>query len=154
MKYCNNCGKKVSESAKFCGKCGAKLAELSSGQINSVQTKKNLIGLYISTFKKFGTCRGRASQKEYWNFVLFNFLIGFTLGFIEAILGINSESSESILVSLFQLAVFIPSITVGVRRMHDSGKRGWWLLVPLANLYFILRKGNDGENKYGQKPIN
>jgi uncharacterized membrane protein YhaH (DUF805 family) len=50
------------------------------------------------------------------------------------------------------LAVLIPSIAVGVRRMHDVGKSGWFLLIPIYNLILALSEGEKGDNKYGPDP--
>lgn len=76
-------------------------------------------GESISTcFKKYATFDGRATRSEYWWFVLFTFLVSLGLGiFSEALSGV------------FSLAVLLPSIAVGVRRLHDIDKSGWFLLV-------------------------
>lgn len=78
-----------------------------------------------------------------------NFLISILLG----ILGLDLISS------LFSLAIIIPSIAVGVRRMHDIGKSGWFLLLGLIPLigwiiliYFYAKEGDAGPNQYGPNP--
>jgi len=107
---------------------------------------------YLIVLKKYAVFSGRARRKEYWMFVLFNTLIAFILGVIEGITGINSGSDDSILAGIYQLAVFIPTIAVGVRRMHDVGKNGWFLLIPIYNLILAIGEGNKGDNKYGADP--
>ena len=73
----------------------------------------------------YANFNGRARRKEYWMFALFNFLISFVIGFIGGIM------EFTLLGTIYSLAVFIPSIAVAVRRMHDVGKSGWFILLPL-----------------------
>ena len=107
---------------------------------------------YLAVLKKYAVFSGRARRKEYWMFCLFNIIIGFILGVIEGIAGINSGNNGSILPSIYQLAILIPSIAVGVRRMHDVGKSGWFLLIPIYNLILTVTEGNKGDNQYGTDP--
>jgi len=88
---------------------------------------------------------GRARKKEYWTFFIFNLIITFVLEFIEG-------SDVNLLTNIYELAVFIPSIAVGVRRMHDINKSGWYLLIPIYNLILTLTDGTKGDNKYGPDP--
>jgi uncharacterized membrane protein YhaH (DUF805 family) len=83
---------------------------------------------------------------------LFNAIIAFALGFTEGITNINPESDDSILANIYELAVLIPSIAVGVRRMHDVGKSGWYLLIPFYNLILACTEGTKDENEYGANP--
>ena len=80
-------------------------------------------------------------------FVLFNILISFVVGFICGFIGVPE------LANLYSLAVLVPSIAVGVRRMHDVGKSGWFLLIPIYNLILTVTEGEKGENEYGQEPV-
>jgi uncharacterized membrane protein YhaH (DUF805 family) len=57
-----------------------------------------------------------------------------------------------ILSTIYSFAVLLPSIAVGVRRMHDVGKSGWFLLIPIYNLVLALTDSESGENKYGPNP--
>ena len=107
---------------------------------------------YIQALKKYAVFSGRARRKEYWMFFLFNILIAVALGFVEGILGIAAESDESILAGIYQLAILIPSIAVGVRRMHDTDHSGWWLLLPIVNLVFAVTDGTRGDNRFGPDP--
>ncbi len=93
-------------------------------------------------FKKYATFQGRARRKEYWMFFLFNSLIYFAIGFL----------GFSELALLYYLVVLIPSIAVAVRRMHDVGKSGWFVLIPLYNFILAITEGNKGENEYGPDP--
>lgn len=107
---------------------------------------------YIQVLKKYAVFSGRARRKEYWMFFLFNILIAFALGIVEGILGIASESDQSVLATIYQLAILIPSISVGVRRMHDTDHSGWWLLVPIVNFVFAVIEGTRGDNRFGPDP--
>lgn len=107
---------------------------------------------YLTVLKKYAVFSGRARRKEYWMFFLFNILIAVALGLMEGILGITPESDESVLVTIYQLAILIPAIAVGVRRMHDTDHSGWWLLFPIVNLVFAVREGQKGENRFGPDP--
>lgn len=107
---------------------------------------------YTEPLKKYAVFNGRAGREEYWYFFLFNFIIVFVLGLIEGLLGIAPESDDSIFANIYSLAVLIPSIAVGVRRMHDIDKSGWYILIPLYDLILALRKGTEGDNKYGSDP--
>jgi uncharacterized membrane protein YhaH (DUF805 family) len=102
---------------------------------------------YLKVVKdNYANFKGRASREEYWMFVLFNFIFIIALSFIEVFLfGLYS----SILSNIYYLAVLVPTIAVGVRRMHDTGKSGWFLLIPIYNLILAVTSGESGENQYG-----
>jgi len=114
---------------------------------------------YLSTLKKYAVFRGRAQRKEYWMFFLYNMIIFFLLGVIEAIVGISPELDESILASIYALLLLLPSLAVGVRRLHDIGKSGWWMLLALIPVigtiilvFFFIKDGDMGTNQYGPNP--
>lgn len=104
-------------------------------------------------FEKYAAFEGRASRREFWYFILANFLISFILGFIEGIVtGAASmprmSNDGSALSNVYSLLVFIPSIAVSARRLHDIDKSGWWMLVPLYNLYLFFQRGHEGPNRF------
>ena len=102
------------------------------------------MGNAISTcFKKYATFSGRASRSEYWYFYLFYMII-----YIIGVIG-NVIVGVQYLHLLFLLPIFIPQLAVGVRRMHDVGRSGWFLLVPIYNLVLLCSSSNPGTNKYG-----
>lgn len=107
---------------------------------------------YIKVLKQYAVFNGRARRKEYWMFFLFNIIIVMILGFIEGIANINPTSDDSILANIYKLAILIPSIAVGVRRMHDVGKSGWFLLIPIYNFILAVTDGDKGSNEYGADP--
>lgn len=105
---------------------------------------------YLEVIKKYVDFDGRARRKEYWMFFLINLIISFLLGFVLALAGMGK--SGQMLVHLYQLAVLLPSIAVGVRRMHDTDHSGWWILLPIVNLIFACTEGTPGPNRFGQNP--
>jgi uncharacterized membrane protein YhaH (DUF805 family) len=109
--------------------------------------KRNLT---TSAYAQFS---GRASRSEYWWFFLGSFLIGIALGVIDAALG------SAVLTSLFVLGIIIPSIALNVRRLHDTGRSGWYVLLsliplfgPLVLLVFYASQGDKRANAYGPVP--
>jgi len=109
---------------------------------------------YLDVLKKYAVFSGRARRKEFWMFLLFNIIIAIVLGIIEGIIG-----SPGIIGMLYSLAVLIPSIAVSVRRLHDTDRTGWWVLIGLVPfigfivlLIFMVFDGTPGENQYGPSP--
>ncbi len=98
----------------------------------------------------YANFKGRASRQEYWMFALVNTLIAFGLSMIEGFTGIFGNNDESILANLYSLVVAIPSIAVGVRRMHDIGKSGWFLLIPIYNFILLVTDSDSDQNQYGE----
>jgi len=75
---------------------------------------------------KFVDFSGRARRSEYWYFALFTFLVGIVTGILDAILGTDYDNTSGGLVNtLVSLVLFLPSLAVGVRRLHDTGRSGW-----------------------------
>ena len=115
---------------------------------------------YFEVLKKYAVFTGRARRKEYWYFVLFNVLISIVLGFIDGVIGTyNPETGFGILGGVYTLAIILPSIAVGLRRLHDTGRSGWWMLIgfvpvigALVLLYFLVQDSKAGENQYGPWP--
>ncbi len=114
---------------------------------------------YTDVLKKYAVFSGRATRKEYWMFVLFNFIISIIIGIVGSLSSLVIRVDLSILSFLYLLAIIIPSIAVGVRRLHDTDHSGWWMfisLIPLVGtiilLVFLVTDSDAGENKYGQNP--
>lgn len=107
---------------------------------------------YIEVLKKYAVFSGRARRREFWTFFVISTSIVVVLSLFEAFAGIAPDARRSVLATIYQLAVLIPSIAVGVRRMHDSDHSGWWLLVPIVNLVYALSEGTRGDNKHGPDP--
>lgn len=108
---------------------------------------------YLHVLSNYAVFGGRARRSEYWYFALFYFIIAVVLYFIGAMI------KTALLYDLYVLATIIPSIAVTVRRLHDTGRSGWWwliLLVPVIGwivmLVFCLQEGQHGANQYGADP--
>jgi uncharacterized membrane protein YhaH (DUF805 family) len=93
---------------------------------------------YLMVIRKYATFSGRARRQEYWMFILFNFLIGIVLSIFDSVLGLNYDYSEyssgGMLNSLYNLFIFIPSLSVTVRRLHDVNKSGWLIGIMYIGL--------------------
>lgn len=109
---------------------------------------------YLEALKKYVVFEGRSPRIEFWMFTLFNFIICIVLSIISQVIGV-----KGILVSIYSLAIILPSISLTVRRIHDFGKTGWLalvLLVPFLNtlawLIFGLLPSQPESNQYGPEP--
>ena len=109
---------------------------------------------YVKVLQNYTGFQGRAARTEYWMFVLFNLIASIVLSIIQKILHLDPY-----LTSLYSLAVLLPSLAVGARRLHDTGKSGWWLLlslIPLVGaiilLVFMCQDSQDSENQHGPNP--
>jgi uncharacterized membrane protein YhaH (DUF805 family) len=114
---------------------------------------------YLEVLKKYAVFDGRARRKEYWMFSLVNMIIGFVLGLIEGFAGGGVSDGPGVLGTIYTLAVFIPAIAVAVRRLHDTDRSGWWLLIGLipligiiALIVFMVLDSEPGDNQYGPNP--
>lgn len=114
---------------------------------------------YMSAMRKYATFSGRAPRKEYWMFTLIYIIIAIVAGVLDAfIFGLAAESI-GILGGIVALVHIVPSIAVGVRRLHDTNRSGWWYLIifiPLIGilvmLYWMIKASDPGENQYGPNP--
>ncbi len=106
---------------------------------------------FLDAFQNYANFKGRSRRKAYWYFQLFFLIIYFGLA---GILGATEMLSLSFLVLIFVLGSLIPSLAVGVRRMHDAGKSGWFLLVPIYSLILACSDSEPGTNKWGPNPKN
>lgn len=89
-------------------------------------------------FENYANFNGRARRSEYWYFILFNALFSLALTIIDNLLGLNFGTAESgVLNTIYSLAVFIPSLAVSVRRLHDIGKSGWLLLITYGTIILL-----------------
>jgi uncharacterized membrane protein YhaH (DUF805 family) len=112
---------------------------------------------YLEVFKKYAVFGGRARRKEYWMFVLINLVITVVLILIDILIGTFSpQTGVGLLSGLYSLAVLIPFITVTVRRLHDTGRSGWSMLIGLIPiiggivlLIFMVQDSQPGANQYG-----
>lgn len=114
-------------------------------------------------FSKYVDFQGRARRSEYWFWVLF-VIIGYVIAVSIDLMVFGPVSSDGltfgVITSLFWLAILLPNLAVTIRRLHDSGKSGWWILISLVPLVggivlliFTLMPSEAGANKYGPNPI-
>ena len=116
--------------------------------------------IFLEPLHKYAVFEGRASRKEFWLFFLFVIVFSFFLGVIDVIIGTYSEDvGLGALSGLFTIIQIIPTIAVGVRRLHDTNKKGSWLFIVLIPLIgnilitvFFCLKSNDGDNRFGANP--
>ena len=115
---------------------------------------------YLHVLKNYATFSGRARRKEYWMFFLISALISIVLTLLDILLGTYSVEYEAGLFSgLYSLLILIPSIAVVVRRLHDTDRSGWWILISLIPLIgvivlfvFIGLDSQPGTNRFGANP--
>ena len=182
MAFCGNCGNKIDRDEKFCPGCGAandtivvpqKEQSAESGQKSQQASSSDMSFLRVSSMAdaialfqeyflnivltKFVLFTGRARRREFWMFTLINLIVGVIFAVLSAIPVIGRIFG---FVSwIFFLAVCIPSFALGVRRLHDTNRSGFKILlalIPIVGLVILLvwaaKEGTAGENKYGPDP--
>ena len=115
---------------------------------------------YLAVLKKYAVFSGRARRTEYWMFALINFIVSCELTGIDFAAGtMNQTLYVGLFEGIYSLAVIIPGIAVSVRRLHDTGRSGWWLLIAcvpcigaLVLLYFLVSDSTPGDNRFGPNP--
>lgn len=119
---------------------------------------------YIKAFENYFNFKGRARRKEFWFFVLFQLIILILIYIIQFVLfyeffdEIEKKYDAYILLEFFILITLIPFLSVTVRRLHDTGSSGFWLIalfIPIISvvpLAYLLIKGNGETNKFGENP--
>lgn len=114
---------------------------------------------YMQALKKYAVFSGRSRRKEYWFFVLWYTIIIIGLGILDSILGTQTAKGIGLLGTLYGLALLIPSLAVTVRRLHDTGRTGWWILIGLIPilgwivlLVFMFLDSQPGSNEHGPSP--
>lgn len=107
---------------------------------------------FVGALKKYADFKGRARRKEYWMFVLIYILMIIGLTVIDVVVGTGFLSS------ILSLLLFVPSISIAARRLHDTGRTGWWQLIALIPLIgaiiliIFLAQDSHDDNDYGQNP--
>jgi uncharacterized membrane protein YhaH (DUF805 family) len=112
------------------------------------------VNWYLAVLKNYAGFSGRARRTEYWMFFLINLIIVIVLDLIGMAIKVST-----LLGGIYGLAVLIPGLAVGIRRLHDTGRSGWWLLISLIPLVgtiilivFLATEGQPGENQHGPNP--
>ncbi|WP_420854557.1 DUF805 domain-containing protein [Sneathiella marina] len=126
-----------------------------------------MVGAVKSVLSNYVNFSGRAARPEYWWWALAVFIIMFIAGILDAVviapmLGLNAvdDASVSPLSVIILLAIFLPNLAVAVRRLHDTDRSGWWILlflVPIIGFFLLLfwyvSKGTEGDNRFGPPPV-
>lgn len=115
---------------------------------------------YIEALRKYAVFYGRSRRKEFWFFFLFNLLFSLALTMADDALGtLNKEAGIGVLSGIYTAAVFLPGLAVAVRRLHDIGRSGWWVLIGLIPvvgtivlLFLFMLDSQPGDNRFGQNP--
>lgn len=121
------------------------------------------MNLMFEPLRKYATFTGRARRMEFWLFWLFTFVVGLVSSMLTGGLGPDplhpAFGLGFLIYCVISLALFIPSLAVGFRRLHDTDRSAWWLLIGLIPLLgalvlivFFLLEGTRGPNKYGPDP--
>lgn len=115
-----------------------------------------MIEYFKLALSKYAQFTGRSRRSEYWYFFLVNIILSYGL---QGLALATEMSIFGILSAVVGLALFIPGLAVGVRRMHDIGRSGWWLLIvfiPLVGfillIYWMASDSQPGANEYGPNP--
>lgn len=114
---------------------------------------------YLTVIKKYAEFSGRARRKEYWMFALMNFLISILISIVGGLIGKSDGLIAVSLSGVYTLFIFLPSLAVTVRRLHDTNKTGWWILIGLVPfigalvlLIFMVIDSDPDTNAYGPNP--
>ena len=115
---------------------------------------------FMKALKKYAVFQGRAQRKEYWYYILFFVLFAIVVSLVENALGLaDPETGSGPLSLVYSLALLVPSIAVAVRRLHDTGRSGWWILIGLIPvvgaivlIVFYVFDSEPGDNQYGPNP--
>ena len=109
------------------------------------------MGRYLAVLKKYAVFSGRAGRQEFWMFILINFVVSIVINVVEGAAG-----SPGIIGGLYTLGILLPAIGVAIRRLHDTGRSAWWLLMGLipilgaiALIVFYATGSEPRENRYG-----
>jgi uncharacterized membrane protein YhaH (DUF805 family) len=115
---------------------------------------------FVTALKNYAVFSGRARRSEYWYFALFYVILYAVCAIVDVATGsFDRASGIGIFTGILTLALLIPSLSVTVRRLHDTGRSGWWLLIvliPLVGaiilLVFLAQDGEAGPNRFGPSP--
>jgi uncharacterized membrane protein YhaH (DUF805 family) len=121
------------------------------------------VSWYLAVLKNYAGFGGRACRKEYWMFILFNLIVVVAVLVMsvaaEVLLQIGTVAKATVPYMIYLAATFVPALAVAVRRLHDTGRSGWWMLISaipvvggITLLVFLVSEGAAGENRYGPNP--
>jgi uncharacterized membrane protein YhaH (DUF805 family) len=149
--FCSKCGKENSDGALYCSNCGASISapilKSTATAFPNASSEQMTFGKAISTcMGKYVDFSGRASRPEYWWFYLFTILLSW---------GSLIVDNSGVVSGLVNLALLLPALSAAARRLHDTNRSGWWMLIALTIIglipliIWLASKGNDRSNDYG-----
>ena len=180
--YCKNCGREIIDGEKNCAACGTPVggSETIYERPQRVSEKIGMMSAYKLMFKNYAKFSGRSRRSEYWYASLMNFIIvmaawllnGVLMGAGAAISAAVADTYSSVgvilfgisgiigfLLMIYSIALIIPGLALVVRRLHDIGKSGWYMLLSLIPiiggiimLVFMVTDSQPGANQYGENP--
>ena len=167
-RYCTSCGSQNDDGARFCRDCGKAMSGSTPSAARSEPTSHGgtgdgmTVGYYLEGFHKFADFEGRSSRAEFWWFTLVLYAIQIAIVALGTVLGTFSPGLgilSTVILWIHGLGTLIPQLAVGVRRLHDSGRSGWWwlvILVPFVGwiplLIFLVQPTDPRPNSYGRGP--
>ena len=114
---------------------------------------------YLMVLKRYADFSGRSRRREYWMFVLLNFVISVGVAIIDNVIGSDVAAGVGVLGVLYALILLTPGLAVSVRRLHDTGRSGWLILIaliPIVGLIILIvwaaQDGQPDDNQYGPNP--
>ena len=109
---------------------------------------------YLDALANYAVFKGRSSRRAYWFFLLFSMLITVVFSLVMGVLAalFKAPDAAQTVIDLYLLASLVPMLSCGARRMHDTGRSGWWIIVPIVGLIFACGPSDVHENKYGPRP--
>ena len=114
---------------------------------------------YFKVLKNYLGFSGRARRKEFWMFILVNLVLTVVLSILDKMLGLRIAGDEGLLTTVYGVLIFLPYWAVQFRRLHDTDRSAWWLLlllIPIVGwiviLVFNCQNGTPGENRFGPDP--
>ena len=161
MEFCEYCGVRLDYDAAFCSFCGKDVDK--TGAHNPYappkentpvfEIHKSPLQYFTGAFKKYAVFQGRARRAEFWWFTLFEVIFSVVSSIVDSVLELHIFGEYGIFQLIFILAVFIPSLSLTARRMHDCDKSGWYMLIPIYSFIICCTKGTPGDNSFGPDPI-
>ena len=166
--YCTGCGSQNDDNARFCRDCGKAVSGSTSSTARFEPTSPGgtgdgmTFGYYLGGLRRYADFDGRAGRAEFWWFILVLYGIQIAIVVLGAVLGTFSpalETVSTVILWVHGLGTLLPSLAVTARRLHDTGRSGWWMLISLIPfvgwiplLIFLVLPSDGGPNEYGRGP--